>query len=135
MGQREKQTAGRGRPQAESTIGYIQRWRDIVVSERGPALATTRLILLAIAIEMEWAVSDRARIAVGLLAKRGAVSRRTVMNHLRIAVNDGWLERRHPKGFGRAWATYELEILIPWSATLFVAECSDLRSPRREARA
>jgi hypothetical protein len=93
--------------------GEVVRWRDLVLSARGPEFPITRLVLAGLAIEMLRAHGEPARVTIAELAARTALARRTVQEHLLNAIRDGWLEREIPRGHRRSWRTYQFEARIP----------------------
>lgn len=127
---------GRIRPQAESTAAFIMRWREAVASEYGPKPALIRLALLALSLHVESSGSDRARVRHVALAMATGLARKTVSLHLLRAIEGGWIKRAHPRGFGRAWASFEYELVIPWSIPMtFHAKQRGVNHGHAEARA
>lgn len=91
----------------------IDDWTGAILSDSGPALAMTRYVLLALAEQMRRDGSPTTRVVMEEFAARSGLSRPTVMNHLRAASAAGWLTRGRPRGFGRAWASYEFTAVLP----------------------
>lgn len=92
-----------------------RRWRQTVLSPQGPALAGMRLVLVAISVRMDEKGTTKVRLPIVELTRATKFSKPTVLRHLRDAVDQRWLERRHARGFGQAWQTYEFEACVPWS--------------------
>lgn len=90
-------------------------WRATLLSGQGPDLAGMRLVLVALSMHMERAGKIKVRLPLVELTTATKLARPTVMNHLRNACAERWLERRRARGFGRAWQTYEYEARVPWS--------------------
>lgn len=83
-------------------VGFLQ-WRDAIMSAGGPANATTRLVLIAIALRMN---SDKARAWPSQedIARRTFLSERAVGKHVRIAERMGWILRtKTRREKGRNW--------------------------------
>jgi len=90
----------------------LHDWRHLVASEHGPSSPTTRHVLLTLSLYMS-VKGDSCFPSVDTLTTDTGCSRRSVIKHLKIAREDGWLEvTRH--GFdGRRWARNEYRTSIP----------------------
>lgn len=76
----------------EKSRPYIARWRDAVLSADGPAQTSTRALLMALA---KYADPDGGSCypSVTTLASSTALSKRSVISHLSLAVDGGWLSK------------------------------------------
>lgn len=102
------------RRSVRSTLGMNQpllfRWRRALASPSGPA-PTTRHVLLTLSLA---ANTDGGSCypSTRTLATSTGLSRRCVMEHLRIAENEGWLDRRQ-RGGGQGWRRTEYTLVLP----------------------
>lgn len=89
------------------------RWRDAILSERGPRSGTARLVLLVIAQHMH-ADGTGAWPSQELIAKRTGLSDRVVRKHVEVAMQSGWLERRRVRrDRGRNWYFHAYGAAVP----------------------
>lgn len=86
----------------------VQEWRRLIVSARGPRMATTRLVLLALAELMPegWTRATHDDIAIAT-----AMSRRGVILHIGIATRSRWLKQYRIRG--QRGRVYQYEPLTP----------------------
>lgn len=70
---------------------FLDRWRIVLCSEKGPP-PTTRLLLLALAEDRTYVLHGRAPTRAELV-KLSGLSRRSVIRHLQIGEALGWIER------------------------------------------
>ena len=81
--------------------GDVLRWRRLFLNY-GPPISTTRLVGLVISANMNGA-GESSFPSFKTIAEGACIARRTAMRHLRLLVEQGWLNRhyrRHPKGYG-----------------------------------
>jgi hypothetical protein len=86
------------------------QWERALISEAGPPSATTRHVLLTLATHADRA--GKAFPSIKTLANETALSKRAVVQHIKVAVLDGWLIRGTALCEGQAWrrSTYVLSI-------------------------
>ena len=86
------------------------RWEREVISKRGPANPTTRLVMLTLAT-----YTGRDLVAYPsamTLAAATALTERAVRTHLDIAEQEGWI-RRTLRGEGKGWRNYVYTLSLP----------------------
>lgn len=86
-------------------------WRDHVVGPDGPALPTTRSVLLTLSVHMD--ERGYAFPSIALLALESRLSENAVKRHLKLAVSEGWINRTEGMGYKQGWRCYEYEAAIP----------------------
>ena len=93
---------------------YIARWRTVVVSDKGPRDASTRLILVALA---ENAKHDGSRCfpSITTLMAATALSKRSVIAHLQKAADQGWLSKRRVRSQKGDWNHNSYQLVVPES--------------------
>jgi Helix-turn-helix domain len=90
-------------------------WQRAIASSSGPQSPTTRLVLLALSTHMRPDGSS-AFPSIRRLAQGTALSDRSVGKHLKIAEQEGWIERCLRGTPGRGWRRYEYRPLFPKGA-------------------
>jgi hypothetical protein len=85
-------------------------WERKVASVAGPGSPTTRHVLLTLATHADRA--GKAFPSIKTLAGETGLSGRAVVQHVQIAVQDGWLMREKTKRDGQGWrrSTYWLRL-------------------------
>lgn len=102
-----REAGGRMRP----APGIVSTWRRAVCSPAGPESPTTRYLLLALAARME-DESGCARSESQLAEDTGLV-KRSVITHLQLAEEDGWIARRRRRPRGRLHQSCVYEVRFP----------------------
>lgn len=88
-------------------------WRSAVASEFGPAIGTTRHVLLTLGLHMN-EKGESCFPSIDLLTTETNISRRAVLEHLKIAKETGWIGKRAlRKPNGQGWRRVEYFALIP----------------------
>lgn len=67
-------------------------WQRAILSENGPTSSTTRLVLLALSVFMKTDGSD-CWPSIHRLSMDTALSKRTVIYHIQMAIDEGWIEK------------------------------------------
>lgn len=76
-------------------------WERLVLSERGPASPITRAILLALATYRN--KDNLAWPSIELLATATRFSKHCIVDHIGIAVSEGWIRKSYMQDAGKAW--------------------------------
>jgi len=88
-------------------------WRSALASKHGPASGTTRHVLLTLALHMS-EKGDSCFPSVDLLTEETGLSRKTVIDHLKMAAEAGWIEKsERPQRNGQGWRRMEYLAIIP----------------------
>jgi len=87
------------------------KWRASFMSTNGPP-STTRYVLLALSRYMD-PDGTGAFPSIATLAKDTGLSQRAVKTHLALAVELGWIERKHCRRMGQKWRNYEYRPRFP----------------------
>jgi hypothetical protein len=77
-------------------------WRDLITSEEGPASPTTRHILLTISIYINKNTKS-CFPSIETISKATRLSKRSVCTHLKIAEDQGWINKIPLGKGGRGW--------------------------------
>lgn len=96
---------------AAPDIDIVAAWRRAICSPAGPASPTTRYVLLALAARMDGAgccVRSESQ-----LAEDTGLVKRSVITHLQLAVEDGWIARCRRRPRGRLHQSYVYEVRFP----------------------
>ena len=100
-------------------------WRDLVASKQGPKRSTTRHVLLTLSLHMQ--LDGRSCFpSVRLVAERTGLSERTVCTHLRLASEQGWIQKSVKGKCGKGWRLHQYLPTI-----LVVTEPRSVRQSRR----
>jgi len=86
-------------------------WRSAFMSPGGPP-STTRYVLLALSRYME-TDGTGAFPAIATIAIDTGLSSRAIKTHLALAVELGWIERKHCRRMGQKWRNYEYRPRFP----------------------
>src|SRR5262249_8152619 len=86
-------------------------WERAITGPNGPASSTTRLVLLVVAMHVGWGRTC-AWPNIATLVRKTALSNRSVIDHLKCAINDGWLvrEKTKLKGMTRRGTVYHIRL-------------------------
>lgn len=87
-------------------------WRTAIASPHGPASATRRHVLLTLSLHM----NERGGSCFPTTARLAAetkLSERAVEEHLRVAEEEGWIERRDLEVRGRGWRRVAYKATVP----------------------
>lgn len=87
-------------------------WQHAIASQHGPAAATTRLILLVISLHMDPA-GENAWPSQTTIAKRAAITVRSVSKHIQEAASDGWLGISWAGRNGQGWRLTRYHAVVP----------------------
>ncbi len=100
-------------------------WVRRIASEDGPASPTTRLVLLVLASHMSLD-GGSCFPSVRTLIRETGLSNRSVLDHLKLAADAGWIERIE-SGTGQGWKRHAYQAEVP---ARFKVERGEGRSPR-----
>ena len=89
-------------------------WERLVTSESGPANPTTRHVLLTLATHVNR--EGQAWPSQKILAAETGLTERSICVHLKLAVDEGWLNRA-THGNGKGWRNHIYTITLPSIAT------------------
>ncbi len=101
------------------------KWVRRIASENGPASPTTRLVLLVLASHMDLDGGSCFPSVRTLIGETG-LSNRSVLDHLKLAADAGWIERLE-SGTGQGWKRHAYQAEVP---VRLKAERGEGRSPR-----
>lgn len=76
-------------------------WQKAVNSEHGPLKSTTRLLLLVLSVFM--GKNGFCFPSTKKIAQASGLSERSVCDHIKVAVEAGWLEKIENTGHGKSW--------------------------------
>lgn len=76
-------------------------WQKAVISDLGPPSPTTRLLLLVLGVFM--AKDGGCYPSAKKIALASGLSVRSVYEHIKIAVEAGWLIKQKKTGYGKQW--------------------------------
>jgi hypothetical protein len=88
------------------------QWRELIASEHGPADPSTRLVLFVIALHMNQR-GDNAFPSQATIARRTALSERSVRTHLARAAKAGWIQISQKRRAGQAYFVNQYVATIP----------------------
>lgn len=91
---------------------FRDRWARVVASKRGPPSATTRHVLLTLAVHMKCSGAD-CFPSIQTIAEETALSERAVKKHLRTAEEEGWIHRTSRGINGQGWRRMKYLPLMP----------------------
>lgn len=113
----------------EHFLAERAEWRAVIASAHGPQEPLTRYVLLAISLHMS-VKGDSCFPSVRLLATETALARTTIMKHLDLAYQTGWLikEPRIEAG-GQGWRRMEYWATIPQASELAYKTSRKKRGP------
>ena len=94
-------------------VKKLYDWRSAVASKFGPESPITRHVLLTLSLYMS-PKGDSCFPSVRLLAEETALARTTVMKHLEIAFQVGWIVKiERPQRNGHGWRRMEYIANVP----------------------
>lgn len=97
----------------EHVLRPLFDWRSAVASTVGPESPITRHVLLTISLHMS-PKGDSCFPSVRLLAEETGLARTTVMKHLEIAADTGWIQKEErPHRNGQGWRRMEYMATTP----------------------
>ena len=99
---------------ARPNVAFLYRWRDTVLSEKGPSDAGARLVGLAIAKFLNLETMNTF-VGAERLAVVTAFSEKTVRKHLTLLLREGWIASTR-KGRGYDWELRLFKLTFPAQA-------------------
>lgn len=94
-------------------VPFVFRWREALVSPRGPSSPVTRHVLLTLSLHMN-PLGKSCYPTVKTLCQETMLSKPTICSHLALAADAGWIEK-HVKGTnGKGWRHHGYDARIPW---------------------
>jgi hypothetical protein len=105
----------------EKAENFLFTWRNKLLSENGPESSTTRYVMLALSTHMDLD-GGSCYPSVRRLAIETAISRRAIMEHIGIAVENGWIERKSRILKDKGWKRNAYQAVIPKHIAKVVTE-------------
>ena len=97
----------------EKTWGPFFTWRSAFASAYGPPSSTTRLVLFCLSIHMN-EQGESCFPSIDRLAREGSLSRKAVIDHIKIAEEAGWIEKQErPERNGQGWRRMQYSPKVP----------------------
>ena len=97
----------------KKTWGPFFTWRSAFASAYGPPSSTTRLVLFCLSIHMN-EQGESCFPSIDRLARDGSLSRKAVIDHIKIAEETGWIEKQErPERNGQAWRRMQYSPKVP----------------------
>ena len=97
----------------EALLRPFFTWRSAFCSAHGPKASTTRLVLLCLSLHMN-EQGESCFPSINRLAMESALSRKSVIDHLQIAEQEGWIDRmERPERNGQGWRRMQYSPKIP----------------------
>lgn len=119
---------------AELFLRPLFDWRSAVASPFGPGAPTTRHVLLTLSLHMS-PRGDSCFPSIELLVEESGLSRRAIIEHLKLAESAGWIAKQErPEKNGQGWRRLEYFPMIPEGIEAQVNSWSLERSARRAPR-
>lgn len=88
-------------------------WRRVLCSKDGPESSTTRHVLLTLSCHMN-EFGDSCYPGIELLVTESGLSKKTIIDHLRIAEETGWIDKEErPERNGQGWRKMAYTASIP----------------------
>lgn len=112
-------------------------WRSAVASEHGPKSPITRHVLLTLSLHMN-EKGESCFPSIDTLTAETGLARRSVLEHLKVAAEDGWLGKRELKtpDKGKGWRRVEYFSVIPEAVeTALLEKRSARRAPPKRGAA
>jgi hypothetical protein len=111
----------------EKRIAPLFTWRSAINSEAGPKSPTTRYLLLSLSLHMTEKGESCFPTIVQLIEETG-LSRQTVISHLRLARQEGWITVSRVGLAGQRWAHNEYRPEVPEKAVHLLDRLAQRRS-------
>lgn len=97
----------------EAVLRPFFTWRSALCSAHGPKASTTRLVLLCLSLHMN-EQGENCFPSITRLATESALSRKSVIDHLQLAEDEGWIDRQErPERNGQGWRRMQYSPKIP----------------------
>lgn len=96
---------------SSSTLPAVVRWRKAFLGPDGPSSPVTRAILLVLTHYM-----DKYGVcfpSLATISKASGYSKRTVCEHMKLAVQECWLDVTQAQGHSSGWRRNEYTACIP----------------------
>jgi hypothetical protein len=104
------------------------QWRTAVVSHTGPTSPVTRHVLLTLSLHMDKA-GGSCFPSIATLVRETGLSNRSVLTHIDLAVEQGWIRRRTNAGSGQGWKRARYTAALPKVGNVISHEGGEPDSP------